>query len=690
MTDFTLKSRLKDLYRHPVGHDVIDKIMLQAGIPRRLIQNPMVMSLSLSLLRKLAGKRLGDGFFEALLALLNQSPDTLAAADTSTAPEPSSTATVPSMAVADTLTASSAPSTISFDAPSTAAEDDWWKTAVFYQIYPRSFMDGNNDGIGDLAGIIAKLDYLKELGIDAVWLSPIYDSPGDDNGYDIRDYHQIDPQFGTMADFDAMLHAIHSRGMRLVMDLVVNHTSDEHPWFREALGSPDTARRDYYFLRPEPNNWTSFFSGTAWNEYPEAGLWGLHLFSQKQMDLNWDHPQMRQDLYAMIRWWLEKGVDGFRLDVINYISKKDSRQNGSGLPNGQSFIGELMGFTGIEHYFYGPRLHEYLKEMQREAFAPFKAFSVGETPGIGMEMGKLLTDRRRGELDMIFSFDHLETAGHARFDIYEYDLNYYKAYIINWMEHYANTSWMSLFYDNHDNPRMVSKVDHTHRHRQELATMLAMIQMTLKGTPFLFQGQELGMINQDFKDIKAFRDVESLNKYQELCEKMAPAEAFRHILAGSRDHARTPMPWSAAPGGGFTQAVPWIDSDGDEKICNAADQSARTDSCLAFYRRLIALRRKTPALRHGDITFSFKKKRDFFTYTRHYKNETYLMVFNLGTSADKLPNRIFSCFTPNEGPENTRRHTVKNGGLILSNYADTLPASRYLQAYEGRIYRITP
>ncbi len=620
---YTLNSKLRDLYANPAGYDIISKILLQIGIPRELVFNPLVGALPLSFLHRLAGKKLDKDFFNVLLALLNQSQDSLGGVPHENAPA-------------------------------------WWKEAVFYQIYPRSFMDGNGDGIGDLSGIITKLDYLKELGVDAVWLSPIYDSPGDDNGYDIRDYRKIDEQFGTMEDFDALLKGLHDRDMRLVMDLVVNHTSDEHRWFQEALQHPDSKYRDYYFLREKPNNWTSFFSGSVWNFYPEQDFWGLHLFSRKQMDLNWDNPGLRSDIYEMIRWWLEKGVDGFRLDVINYISKS------GGLPDGHPFIGELMGFTGIEHYFYGPRLHQYLKEMQEEAFAPYDAFSVGETPGIGMKMGKLLTDPGRGELDMMFSFDHLETSGHARFDIYEYDLNYYKKYIIDWMEHYADTSWMSLFYDNHDNPRMLSKIDHSHKYRQILAKLLGLIQMTLKGTPFLFQGQELGMVNKQFKDIRDLRDVESINKYQELCQNMPAEEAFRHILAGSRDHARTPVQWTAAAGCGFTEGRPWIGSDGDEAVCNAKDQQKDRDSVLAFYRALIALRRSTPVFIYGDIHFTHKKKKNLLSYTRSFNKESYYVVCNLGAAERTLPSDV-------------------KGEVILSNYRGNY---RKLRAYESRIYRL--
>lgn len=621
---YTFKSKLRDLYRNPAGHDIICKVLLQMGLSEKLIANPVVGSLPLSFLKRLAGKRLGEGFFDTLLSLLNQCPEAIL---------PNHQANAPA----------------------------WWKAAVFYQIYPKSFKDTDGDGIGDLAGILSKLDYLEMLGVDALWLCPIYDSPGDDNGYDIRNYQAIDPVFGTMADFDALLAALHKRGMRLIMDLVVNHTSDEHDWFTQALQNPSSPYRDYYFLRDHTNNWTSFFSGSAWNAYTEQQQYALHLFSKKQMDLNWDNANMRQDIYQMIRWWLGKGVDGFRLDVINYISKA------KGLPDGDAFIGSLMGFTGIEHYFHGSRLHHYLAEMRQQAFDPFEAFSVGETPGIGREVGKLLTSPIRGELDMIFSFDHLETSGHERFDIYEYDLNYYKKYITDWMEHYTDTSWMSLFYDNHDNPRMLSKIDHSHKYREPLAKLLAVIQMTLKGTPFLYQGQELGMINQDFRSIHDLRDVESLNKYDELCMSMSHEEAFRRILAGSRDHARTPMQWNSQDGCGFTDGTPWILSQGDQQQCNAEQQMDQKDSVLHFYRQLIALRKKNKSvLVYGSIRFLEKQRKNLLIYQRKGRAKQYLIICNLSAEAQKPPKNI-------------------KGQLVLSSYR-TIKTT--LKPYEARIYKV--
>lgn len=605
----TENSRLKEVYAHPVGHDIIRRILLQCGLPASTVENPLVANWTMGQLKKLASRSLGAGFWDTLFDLLNRECDRPAPGDGRIRPA-------------------------------------WWKEAVFYQIYPRSFCDSNKDGVGDLNGILSKLDYLKRLGVDGVWLSPIYDSPCDDNGYDIRDYYEILAQFGTMEDFDSLLQGLHDRGMRLILDLVINHTSDEHPWFQEALADPESPCHDYYLFRDgredvPPNNWTSFFGGPAWNYYKDLGKWGLHLFSSKQMDLNWENPALRADLCRMIRWWLDKGVDGFRLDVINYISKAP------GLPQGDETIGKLMGFCGIEHYFYGPRLHEYLRWLHREAFAPYHAFTVGETPGVGMEMGRLLTGDDRGELDMIFCFDHLENPGKTRFDVYRYDLNDLKRYLIEWTKGYGSHCWMSLFYENHDNPRMISKVNPSEAVRLPLAKLLAVMQMTLRGTPFIYQGQELGAVNVDFQDISEISDVESRNLYAELCKTMTKEEAFRIVLAGTRDHARAAMDWE-----------------------EVAAQKQDRDSVYYFYKRLIALRKKYPALVYGEVRFENEDKKDLFTWYRQaVSGDSFYVECNLGDQEKKRPPR----------PKGYRP--------VLSNYRDL---SGSLRPYEATLYHRGP
>jgi len=621
----TENSRIKDLYAHPIGKDVIKKILLQMGKKELIVTNPVVGNMKLRYLPNLTGGMVDENFLNTILELLNGEHDM---------PRPGNGPIKPA----------------------------WWKEAVFYQIYPRSFKDSNGDGIGDLNGIIEKLDYIKDLGIDAIWLSPVYDSPNDDNGYDIRDYKKIMTEFGTMEDFDRLLEAVHARGMKLIMDLVINHTSDEHEWFRRAIKEPDSKYGDFYFFRDEPNNWTSFFSGSAWKYIEERDQYALHLFSSKQMDLNWDNPEVRSEIKDMVRWWLEKGIDGFRMDVINYISKRP------GLPDGNPRIGELMGFYGVEHYFYGPRLHQYLRELKEEVFAPFNAFSVGETPGIGMEMSKLLTADYRNELDMIFSFDHLENPGKTRFDDYRYDLNYLKEYMIDWMENYGTASQMSLFYENHDNPRMVSKVDPDPKYRFVLAKLLAVMQLTLRGTPFIYQGQELGMINKDFKSIDQLRDVESINLYSELTNSMSEPEAFMKILAGSMDNSRTPMQWSGSDYAGFSDAEPWIGTDDDYKICNVEDQLKDEGSVLNFYRSLIRIRKAHPALVYGDIEITNKKVADLFTYYRRNEKQTLFIECNLSRNTIR------------------RKGSVPSATRLISNYPDT--DSRWLRPYEATVWRM--
>lgn len=623
----TLNSRVKEVYKNPIGHDIIYKLLLQMNKSEKLITNPMVGSIKLKTLQKVTKNQLDSGFYHTFLRLLNSEEDV----------------------------------------PRNSCEpiqEKWWKEAVFYQIYPRSFKDSNGDGIGDLKGIIEKIDYLKNLGVDVIWLSPIYDSPNDDNGYDIRDYYKIMEEFGTMEDFEELLNLVHSKGMKLIMDLVVNHTSDEHQWFKEALSKEGSPYEDYYKFETSrdgnpPNNWTSFFSGSAWNYYENKDKWALHLFSKKQMDLNWDNEALRKDIYNMIDWWLKRGVDGFRLDVINYISKE------AGLPKGNESIGKLMGFYGVESYFYGQNLHKYLKEMRKETFDKYGAFTVGETPGVGMEMSKLLTADYRKELDMVFSFDHLETPGHVRFDIYNYDLNYIKQYMIDWMENYGNNCWMSLFYENHDNPRMISKVNNDPRYRQVIGKLLAVLQFTLKGTPFIFQGQELGLVNKAFSSIEDFRDIETLNKYEELLKEMDKDSAFKKILAGSRDNSRTPMQWSSDKNGGFSEGEPWITNDEDYKNFNVEWELHDKESILNFYKEMITLRKENKALIYGDFKAINPKKKDIFTYYRELHGKRFYIECNLSSN------------------EIERYNEVEKYELVLSNYKQS---SKILRPYEANIY----
>ena len=576
----TLNSKVGDLYKTPVGHDTLAKVLMQLGLSEKLITNGLVSNLKLKTLSTLTKSKLGEGFFEALINLVNTEKD------------------VPFV--------SRGPIT-----------KKWWKEAVFYQIYPRSFYDTNGDGIGDLPGIIEKLDYLKELGVDALWLSPIYDSPNDDNGYDIRDYHKIMEEFGTMEDFDKLLCEIHKRDMKLIMDLVVNHTSDEHEWFQNALKDPDSKYRDYYYFKKddgskkEPNNWNSFFAGPAWNYYEDIDSWALHLFSKKQMDLNWENEEVRAEVIKMVNWWLDKGVDGFRMDVINYISKEE------GLPQGNDVIGQMMGFYGIEHYYYGPKLHQFLHEVHEKAFAPHDAFSVGETPGLGMNMCQLVTGEERKELDMVFSFDHLETPGHVRMDDYEYDLNYYRDYMIDWMTNYGNNCWMSIFYNNHDNPRMVNKVTEDSKYHEVIMKLLAVMQLTLKGTPFIFQGDEMGLTNYQFTSMNQITDVEAKGYYAEYVNQMSEQEAFQKILCGTREHTRVLLPWN--------EKLPSYHEGLTQKM---------NENVTEAYRELIRLRRNDQTLIYGEFDV-LNKKKDRFVYKRSLDGKEYIIDCNLGKEVQK-------------------------------------------------------
>lgn len=629
----TYESRIGELYRNPVGHDALARLLLQLGLPEKAVTNTVVSNLKLRTVARLTGKKLKPDFFNALLHLVNSEPDEPYASCGEITPK-------------------------------------WWKEAVFYQIYPRSFCDGNGDGIGDLSGILSKLDYLKELGIDALWLSPIYDSPNDDNGYDIRDYDKIMAEFGTMEDFERLLSEVHKRNMRLIMDLVINHTSDEHIWYQQAR-QPESPYRDYYFFRRDdgshtpPNNWTSFFSGPAWKYEEASDSWALHLFSKKQMDLNWENPQVREDILSMVNRWLDKGVDGFRMDVINYISKED------GLPQGNETIGELMGYQGIEHYYYGPRLHRYLKEIREKAFDPHDAFSVGETPGLGMKMCQLVTGEERKELDMVFSFDHLETPGHIRFEDYEYDLNYFRDYMTDWMEHYGNNCWMSLFYNNHDNPRMISKITKDTSLHSALAKLLAVMQFTLKGTPFLFQGDEMGLANYNFTSMEQITDVESKGYYEEHIKKEPEEQVFAAILAGTREHCRVLLPWN--------QIMP---------PCHSGLFQEPKDDVLEAYRKLLRLRHEEKAFIYGDFRV-LNKKKGRFVYERSFGERVFLIDCNL----EAKPCRAF----PLKGQPQILYDTEQENGGNSDRSADAdrkhkntgnTKRRTMLQSYEARIIRL--
>jgi oligo-1,6-glucosidase len=522
--------------------------------------------------------------------------------------------------------------------------EPWWKSAVVYQIYPRSFADANGDGTGDLRGIIDRLDYIETLGVDVVWLSPVYPSPMDDNGYDISDYQGIEPLFGTMDDFDELITKMHERGIKLVMDLVVNHTSDEHPWFVESRSGKGNPRRDWYWWRParpgttpgkpgaEPNNWGSFFSGSAWTYDGQSGEYYLHLFSKKQPDLNWENPEVREHVYDMMRWWLDRGVDGFRMDVINFISKVTD------LPDGVVSPGELHG-DGTPFVFSGPRIHEFLQEMHEQVFAGRDKvlLTVGEMPGVTVEDAALFTDPARGEVDMVFQFEHMGVdRGHDKWDIQPFALPLLKASLGRWQRGLAARGWNSLYWNNHDQPRVVSRFGDDGRFRVRSAKMLGTVLHMHRGTPYVYQGEELGMTNGDFRDIDDFRDIEAINEYN---DSVALGEDPQQILASlrfmSRDNGRTPMQWDDTIHAGFSTGQPWIGVNPNYEEINAETQVLDKDSVFWHYKRLVELRRTEPVVAHGDFTMLLDDHPYVYAFTRRLDDVELLVLGNF--SAEQQP-----------------------------------------------------
>jgi oligo-1,6-glucosidase len=562
-------------------------------------------------------------------------------------------------------------------------QQQWWKQSIVYQIWPRSFADGDGDGIGDLAGIASQLDYLAALGVDVLWLSPIYPSPQDDAGYDISDYQDIDPTFGSMERFDALLAAIHERDMKLIMDLVVNHTSDEHPWFVESRASKDNPKREWYWWWParegmnagdpgaEPNNWGSIFSGPAWELDDNTGEYYLHLFSRKQPDLNWENPEVREAVYSMMRWWLDRGIDGFRMDVINFISK-DTR-----MPDGHVHDGSLYG-DGTPHFVDGPRIHEFLQEMHREVFAGREGFvTVGEMPGVTVEEAKLYTDPARREVDMVFQFEHVQVDhGETRWDPRPLRLRDLKAVLGRWQAGLAEVGWNSLYWNNHDQPRVVSRFGDDGTHRVRSAKLLGTVLHLHRGTPYIYQGEELGMTNAPFDSIDDFRDIQSLNHYAEAVGTGADPEAVLAALRVlSRDNARTPMQWDDTENAGFTTGTPWIALNPNHKEINAQAEIADDDSVFHHYRRLIALRHTEPAVADGDFHMLLADHDQVYAFTRRHGNTELLVLANFSgrPAAIEVPDAA----------------GWQNSELILANVPEpeALRTRLTLQPWEARIHR---
>lgn len=536
----------------------------------------------------------------------------------------------------------------------------WWHDSVVYQIYPRSFQDSNNDGIGDLQGIISRLDYLKELGIDALWLSPVFESPNDDNGYDISNYQGIMAEFGTMADMDQLISQCNQKGIRLIMDLVVNHTSDEHPWFIEASKSKDNPYRDYYIWRDPvagdvPNGLVSTFSGSAWQLDEASGQYYLHLFSKKQPDLNWENQQVRQEVWDMMNFWLEKGIGGFRMDVIDLIGKQPDLE-----------------VTGN-----GPQLHAYLQEMNRETFGKYDVMTVGETWGATPEIAKLYSDPQRDELSMVFQFEHIgldEVPGQAKWDWQALDFKQLKQIFSKWQTCFEGDGWNSLFWNNHDTPRIISRWGNDSPEFRVLSgKMLATILHMQQGTPYIYQGEEIGMINTPVTSIEQLDDIESLNMYHErLAAGYSEEEILRSINKKGRDNARRPMQWDDQKNAGFTNGSPWLALNRDYQSINVSAALADQNSLFYHYQRLISLRKENSLVVWGSYRELLPEDDQLFVYERSYQGESWLVVANFYDT-----------------PTTYQNVTHAAESIILSNYQDTKLdlATLYLRPYEAVIFK---
>ena len=536
-------------------------------------------------------------------------------------------------------------------------EKRWWKESVVYQIYPRSFCDSNGDGIGDLNGITSKLDYLKELGVDVIWLSPVYKSPNDDNGYDISDYQDIMDEFGTMEDFDRMLATAHEKGIKIMMDLVVNHTSDEHKWFIESRKSTDNPYRDYYIWRPAkedgslPNNWGSCFSGPAWEYDKTTDMYFLHLFSKKQPDLNWDNPAVRRDVFDMMNWWLKKGVDGFRMDVISLISKEP------GLPDKEPGIN---GYATFNVSANGPHVHEYLQEMRQKALNNADTITVGECSGVTLEEAKKYARSDEKELNMVFQFEHMdvdsdEKAG--KWTTRKMDLRNLKKILTRWQKGLQDIAWNSLYWENHDQPRSVSRFGNdSDEYREISAKMLATCIHMMQGTPYVYQGEELGMTNCPFNTLDNFRDLESINAFHELTEqgKMTEEDMMAAIGYKGRDNARTPMQWDDSAYAGFSTANPWIMVNPNYTKINAKDQINREDSVFKYYQKLIKLRHESELIVYGTYDLILDDDKDIYAYIRTLGDEKLIVYCNFSENTREV-----------ELPEE-----FTNGKVLISNYID--------------------
>ncbi|WHY87306.1 alpha-glucosidase [Neobacillus novalis] len=550
----------------------------------------------------------------------------------------------------------------------------WWKEAVAYQVYPRSFMDANGDGIGDIQGIIAKLDYLKELGIDVIWVSPMYQSPNDDNGYDISNYQEIMAEFGTMADFDLLLKETHLRGMKLILDLVINHTSDEHPWFIESRTSKDNPKRDWYIWRDgkdgkEPNNWESIFGGPAWKYDEQTGQYFMHIFSKKQPDLNWENQEVRSALYEMVNWWLDKGIDGFRVDAISHIKKEpglEDMPNPEGLPTVSCFE-KMMNVEGI---------HTFLQELKEETFAKYDIMTVGEANGVtvdNVDDVEQWVGENQGKFNMVFQFEHL-----ALWDAEmkkELDIVELKDVLSRWQKGLEGKGWNALFIENHDKARIVSTWGDDQKYWRESATAFAAMYFLMQGTPFIYQGQEIGMTNVRYESIEDYDDVSAKNMYHLKRADGVPHEEIMEIIwASGRDNSRTPMQWSDDANAGFSNGTPWLKVNPNYKKINVEAQQNDADSILNFYKKLIRLKKENEVFTYGTYDLLLEDDPQIYAYTRVLNEEKMIVITNLSAQSAEF-----------------KGVSVEYRNLLLNNYevfADEQLQELTLRPYEARVYRI--
>lgn len=540
----------------------------------------------------------------------------------------------------------------------------WWKEAVVYQIYPRSFMDSNGDGIGDLAGIISKLDYLKNLGVDVLWLSPIYKSPNDDNGYDISDYYDIMDEFGTMADFDLLLNEAHARGLKIVLDLVVNHTSDEHRWFVESRSSKDDSKRDYYIWRKgkngkPPNNWASIFTGSAWEYDPQTQEFYLHLFSKKQPDLNWENPEVKKEIFKMIRFWLDKGVDGFRMDVINFLAKMPGLPDAKvpeNHPEDEPVLDDLL-------YVNQPGMHEILHAMNRDVLSHYDVMTVGECGGLSPHSSLDYVAEDRHELNMIFQFDIMSWDGTPRDRLEKVD---------KWYRAFRGKAWNTITFNNHDSPRQVSRLGDDNHYHKESAKLIATFLMTVPGTPYIYQGEEIGMTNVYFDTIDDYRDIDIRNRYQiEIKNGKSPLAALDYLAERSRDNARTPIQWNSNPCSGFTTGQPWINVNPNFKAINVQNNEEDPDSILNYYRRLIQFRKDNQAFIYGEFSPIETDSENVLMYQRNFDEQKFLVILNWQSAEAELKAEI----------------DIQNARHVFSNYSKPDSNEKQMHPWEARIYK---